>query len=282
MDLFSHPLVFGLAATVFGLCIGSFLNVVIHRLPLMMERDWQLEIAEVRGEAPPDITPVSLAHPPSRCPHCGAPIAPWQNIPLLSYALLRGQCAHCKARISLRYPVVELLAGALALGCAAQFGFTLAAAGAMVFCWIMLALAMIDLDTQLLPDTLTLPLLWAGLLINLDGRFTTLADGVIGAAAGYGVLWLVSHTYQLIKKRPGMGAGDFKLLAAIGAWLGWQMLPFVILASSAIGALVGIGLIVFAKHGREVPIPFGPYLAGAGVVALFWGHTITTAYLARL
>ena len=219
--------------------------------------------------------------PASRCPHCGTPIKPWQNLPLLSYVLLRGRCGHCKARISVRYPVVELLGGLFGAYAALHFGPSLQAVGAMVFCWATLALCFIDLDTQLLPDSITLPLLWLGLLINLGATFVDLPSAVVGAVAGYLTLWSVYWLFKLATGKEGMGYGDFKLLAAIGAWLGWRQLPLIILASAAIGALVGIGLIVLARHGRNTPIPFGPYLGGAGIVALFWGAELTDAYLAQ-
>ena len=282
MNEFDLPLpVFIAAASIVGLCIGSFLNVVIHRLPKMMEQDWQREAAELRGEPVPEMEAITLSKPASRCPHCGTPIAAWQNVPLLSYAILGGRCGHCKAPISLRYPIVELAGGVLAGFAAFHFGPNWTAIAAMVFCWATLALACIDLDTQLLPDSITLPLLWLGLLLNLGTHFVELPASVVGAAAGYLSLWSVYWIFKLATGKEGMGHGDFKLLAAIGAWLGWKLLPWVILASSAIGAIVGIGLMVFARHGRNTPIPFGPYLAGAGVVALFWGQALTEAYLSR-
>jgi leader peptidase (prepilin peptidase)/N-methyltransferase len=273
--------VFITIAGLFGLCIGSFLNVVIHRLPKMMEQDWQREAAELRGEQAPVFEPISLSRPASRCPHCGTRIAAWQNLPLLSYLILGGRCGHCKARISLRYPVVELAAGLLAGACAWQFGPNWTAIAAMVFCWSLLALTFIDLDTQLLPDSITQPLLWLGLLLNLRPFFVDLPTAVIGATLGYLSLWSVFWAFKLLTGKAGRGSGDFEPLAAIGAWLGWKLLPFVILASSAIGAIIGIGLMLFARHGRETPIPFGPYLAGAGIAALFWGETLTNSYLAR-
>ena len=279
IEIISQPIPFVVIALCLGLCIGSFLNVVIHRLPKMLEQEWHAQAAELRGETPPAGKAITLSKPRSRCPHCGTPIAAWQNVPLLSYALLRGKCAHCKARIPMRYPIVELLGGLTASYAAWHFGFGWPAAGAMVFCWALLALTFIDLDTQLLPDSITLPLLWLGLLFNLNGHFVSLPEAVIGAVSGYLVLWSVYWLFKLTTGKEGMGYGDFKLLAAIGAWLGWTQLPFVILASSAIGAIVGILLIVFARHGRNVPIPFGPYLAGAGLVALFWGKSLTQAYL---
>lgn len=273
------PLVYSLAALAVGLAIGSFLNVVIHRLPRMMEREWQAQCAELRGDTPAAVERYNLALPRSACPHCGHRITALENIPVVSYLFLRGKCAGCGARISIRYPIIELLTG-VATGYAAwRYGMTLAGFGAMAFLWAMIALTFIDADTQLLPDSITLPLLWLGLLINLNGTFVSLHAAVIGAACGYLVLWSVYWLFKLATGKEGMGFGDFKLLAAIGAWLGWQMLPLVILLSSLVGAVVGIVLIVLAKRGREVPMPFGPYLAAAGVIALFWGPELVERYL---
>lgn len=273
------PIPFAALCALIGLFIGSFLNVVIHRLPRMMERDWQIQAAELRGEQPQSQDRFNLATPRSRCPHCGHLITAAENIPVVSYVLLRGRCRHCGAAISRRYPVVEMLSAALSGYAAWHFGFGWAAAGALLFIWTMIALAFIDLDTQLLPDNLTLPLLWAGLLLNIGGTYTELASAVIGAMAGYLSLWSIYWLFKLATGKEGMGYGDFKLLGAIGAWLGWQMLPLTILLSSLVGAIVGVSLIVFARHGRSVPIPFGPYLAAAGVIALFWGPAITSTYL---
>jgi leader peptidase (prepilin peptidase)/N-methyltransferase len=278
----THPAVFPWVALVVGLMLGSFLNVVIHRLPKIMERDWQLQCAELRGEALPEQETFNLALPRSRCPACAHPISALENIPLLSYAYLRGKCAACGARISPRYPLVEALSGLAAAYAAWHFGFGLAGLAAMLFLWSLIALSFIDFDTQLLPDSITLPLVWAGLLLNLAGTYTDLASAVIGAAAGYLSLWSVYWGFKLATGKDGMGFGDFKLLAAIGAWLGWQMLPFVVLASSFVGAVFGISLMLLAKRGRNVPIPFGPYLAVAGAVALFWGKPLTYAYLKLL
>jgi len=276
-----QPAVFPWVLVVLGLCIGSFLNVVIHRLPKMMEREWREQCAEFA--AAPASAPLegryNLFLPRSACPACGQRIAALENIPVLSWLWLRGKCAGCGARISPRYPVVELAAGAIGGYVAWRFGATLAAAGALLYCWTLLALAVIDLDTQLLPDDLTLPLLWAGLLFNLQAVFVPLPTAVIGAVAGYLALWLVYWAFRLATGKEGMGFGDFKLLAAIGAWLGWQKLPLVILLSSVVGAAVGIALIAFARHGREKPIPFGPYLAAAGVIALLWGDLIIRRWL---
>lgn len=278
-DFLRDPILFTFLATLLGLFVGSFLNVVIHRLPQMMEREWHAQAAELRNEPPPQQEPFNLATPRSRCPHCGHMITALENIPVVSYLMLRGRCRHCSAPISRRYPVVEMLTAVLSGYAAWHFGFGLAALGALAFVWTMIALAFIDLDTQLLPDSLTLPLLWLGLALNLAGTYSDISASVIGAMAGYLALWSVYWLFKLATGKEGMGYGDFKLLAAIGAWLGWQMLPLTILFSSLVGAVVGIGLIVFARHGRNVPIPFGPYLAAAGVLALFWGQTLTGLYL---
>jgi leader peptidase (prepilin peptidase)/N-methyltransferase len=276
------PSVFPWVCLAAGLAVGSFLNVVIHRLPRLMERDWQLQCAELRGEEAPKQEPFNLAVPRSRCPACAHPISALENIPLASYVALRGKCSSCGARISPRYPLVEALSGLAGAYAAWHFGFGLAAFAAMLFLWCMIALTFIDFDTQLLPDSITLPLLWAGLLLNLGATFVDLGSAVIGAAAGYLSLWCVYWGFRIATGKEGMGFGDFKLLAAIGAWLGWQMLPLVVLASSFVGAIVGISLMLLARHGRNVPIPFGPYLATAGVVALFWGKPLTYAYLNML
>jgi leader peptidase (prepilin peptidase)/N-methyltransferase len=264
---------------ILGLCLGSFLNVVIHRMPRIMETRWRAECAELNDQELPPAERYNLFVPRSRCPACAHGITALENIPLLSYIALGGKCSACRARISPRYPFVELLSGAFSGYIAWHFGFTPAAAAAMLFTWTMIALAFIDLDTFYLPDDLTLPLLWAGLVFNLFGGFTDLTSGVIGAVAGYLTLWLIFWMFKLATGKEGMGYGDFKLLAAIGAWLGWKMLPLVILLSSFVGAIVGVALIVLARRGRNVPIPFGPYLAVAGLVALFHGEELTRNYL---
>ncbi|MCC6472431.1 MAG: prepilin peptidase [Burkholderiales bacterium] len=277
----ASPAVLPWLALVLGLCAGSFLNVVVHRLPRMMEREWVQQCAELRGEVAPAAEPLNLLVPRSRCPSCGHGIRAAENVPVLSWLWLRGRCSACRAPIGARYPVVEALAGLAAAGCAVHFGFSPKAFAAMVFVWAAIAMSLIDFDTQLLPDSLTLPLLWLGLLLNVAGTFTDLASAVIGAASGYLVLWCVYWGFKLLTGKEGMGYGDFKLLAAIGAWTGWKMLPLAILLSSFIGAVVGIVLIVLAKRGRNVPIPFGPYLAGAGVVALLWGPSLTQRYFSQ-
>jgi leader peptidase (prepilin peptidase) / N-methyltransferase len=282
VELLAQPPVFVAVAALVGLAVGSFLNVVIHRLPRMMEREWQAECAAARGEALPAGPRYDLVTPRSSCPACGHRITALENVPLLSYLWLRGRCVACRAAIGVRYPVVEGLTAALTAYCAWHFGLGLAAFGATLFVWCMIALTFIDIDTQLLPDSITLPLLWAGLLFNLRGTFVDLHSAVIGAVAGYLILWTVYWVFKLATGKEGMGFGDFKLLAAIGAWLGWKMLPLVILASSLVGAVVGIVLIVLARRGREIPIPFGPYLAGAGLIALLWGRELVDRYLAQL
>ncbi|HAF46027.1 MAG TPA: prepilin peptidase [Gallionellaceae bacterium] len=278
----TSPLVFVLVAGLLGLLVGSFLNVVIHRLPKMMERDWHAQCAELNGQTPAPVAPYNLVVPRSACPHCGHAIGALENIPVVSYLFLKGKCKGCGAAISMRYPIVEAVSGILSAYAAWHFGFGAAGIAAIVFVWALIALTFIDFDTQLLPDDITLPLLWLGLLLNLNGVFTTLPNAVIGAVAGYLVLWSVYWAFKLATGKEGMGFGDFKLLAAIGAWFGWTMLPLVILLSSLVGAVVGIALIVFAKRGRNIPIPFGPYLAGGGLIALFWGQTLTQNYLQLL
>src|ERR1043166_2259165 len=259
----SSPALFTTVCVIVGLLMGSFLNVVIYRLPKMLERAWRAECAELNGAVPPsDATTFNLVVPRSACPSCGHRIGALENIPLLSYAVLGGKCAACKAPISKRYPIVEAISGALSGYIGWRFGFGLAALGALVFAWAMIALAFIDLDTFYLPDNITLPLIWAGLLVNVGRVFTDLSAAVVGAAAGYLVLWTVFWAFKLVTGKEGMGFGDFKLLAAIGAWLGWKMLPLVILLSSLVGAVVGLALIVFARRGRDHPIPFGPYVVG--------------------
>jgi leader peptidase (prepilin peptidase)/N-methyltransferase len=271
-----------IAALIIGLCIGSFLNVVIHRLPKMMEREWHEQCAELHGKELDPAQPLNLAHPRSRCPACGHQISALENIPVISYLFLRGRCAGCGTAISLRYPLVELLTGVLSAFAVWHFGLSWPALGALILVWSLIALAAIDFDTQLLPDSITLPLLWIGLAFNLSGTMTDISSAVVGAMIGYLALWSVFWAFKLATGKEGMGYGDFKLLAALGAWLGWQMLPVIVLLSSVVGAVVGIALIVFARHGRNNPIPFGPYLAAAGIIALFWGQQLTKTYLGLL
>jgi len=271
----------GLAAMagLLGLCVGSFLNVVIHRLPKMMEQEWQAQCAELRGEPASTAANLSLAKPRSRCPDCGHQITSMENIPVLSYLLLKGKCAGCGTSISARYPIIEVFTAVLSAYAAWHFGPTLQTVGALLLIWFLIALAAIDFDTQLLPDAITLPLLWLGLVFNLIDTYVDLPAAVVGAMAGYLALWTVFWLFKLATGKEGMGYGDFKLLAALGAWLGWQMLPTIILLSSVVGAVVGITLIIVARRGRNVPIPFGPYLAAAGGIALFWGPQLTRNYL---
>ena len=277
--LVEEPALFLGLVFLLGLAVGSFLNVVIHRLPRMLEADWEAQCAELRGEAIEASPSYTLLSPRSACPDCGHTISALENIPVLSWLWLRGRCSSCGTRISVRYPLVELLTAILSTAVAWKFGFGMFAVGAIILVWALIALAFIDLDTTLLPDDMTLPLLWTGLLFNLFGILTNLQSAVIGAMAGYLSLWSVYWLFKLATGKEGMGYGDFKLLAAIGAWLGWQMLPVTILLSSMVGAVVGIAMVVFIKYDRRVPIPFGPYLAGGGVVALFFGAPLTQAYL---
>ena len=280
----SQPAVLPWLALVFGLCVGSFLNVVIHRLPKMMEREWRAECAALAGQEPPKEAPFNLMVPRSRCPSCSKPISALENIPLLSYALLRGRCAGCKARIGLKYPLVEALAGVGAAYAAWRFGFSLAALGAALFTWATISLAFIDQETGLLPDDLTLPLIWAGLLLNLNHAFASLPESVIGAVAGYLSLWLVYWAFKLLTGKEGMGYGDFKMNAAVGAFLGWKVLPLVILLSSVVGLAFG-ALQMLAARGRwdgGFRFHFGPYLAIAGIVALYWGEPILRWYTRQL
>jgi leader peptidase (prepilin peptidase)/N-methyltransferase len=272
----SQPAVLPWIALVFGLCVGSFLNVVIHRLPRMMEREWQAQCAELAGREVPAQEPYNLVVPRSACPGCGHRIRAWENVPLVSWIALRARCAACGARISLQYPFVELLAGLGALYAAWRFGPGLAAIGAALFCWFTIALAFIDQHTGYLPDDLTLPLVWLGLLVNLGGAFVPLTDAVIGAVVAYLFLWSINATFKLLRGMDGMGYGDFKLYAAVGAFLGWKLLPLVILLSSLVGLVFGSLQMFSARRGWDwkFRFHFGPYLALAGVIAMFWGAAI--------
>ncbi len=270
-----------MVAGIFGLLIGSFLNVVIYRLPVMLERQWTEQCQEMLGQERDQSTkPFNLIAPRSRCPECGHAISAWENIPVVSYLALRGRCRQCSTPISARYPLIELLSGLLSALVAWHFGFTLQAAGALVLTWSLISLAFIDIDHKLLPDAITLPLLWLGLLINVGSTFTTLQASVVGAALGYLVLWAVFQGFRLLTGKEGMGYGDFKLLAMLGAWLGWQYLPLIVILSSVVGAAVGISLVLIRRHDRTVPIPFGPYLAAAGWIALIWGAQLIDTYMA--
>jgi leader peptidase (prepilin peptidase)/N-methyltransferase len=255
-----------------GLLVGSFLNVVIYRLPLMMETRWRRDCCELLEVEPEkQEAPLNLATPNSHCPQCKAAIKPWENVPVISYLLLGGKCSSCAARISPRYPIIELVTGLMTLALAWFFPFSPALLGAVLLTWALIALTMIDVDHQLLPDDITLPLMWLGLLFNLQATFTSLNDAVIGAIAGYLILWTIYQVFKLLTGKEGMGYGDFKLLAALGAWLGWQMLPEIILLSSLVGAICGVALMAIKRRGKEIPIPFGPYLAIAGWLALLLG-----------
>ncbi len=295
---------------VFSLLIGSFLNVVIHRVPIMLEQEWKTQAEQILQEAPADAAasagpgaslagrklqgdataatssrPYNLIVPRSACPHCGTLITAWQNIPVISYLLLKGRCAHCRAKISARYPVVELGTAILSALVAWKFGFVWYTSAALILTWTLIALSGIDIDHQLLPDNMTLPLMWLGLLLSLAATIPHLGlpvdmrSSIVGAAAGYLCLWSLYHLFKLLTGKEGMGYGDFKLFAALGAWLGWQMLPLIILLSAFTGAVIGIAMIALRGRDRNVPIPFGPYLAAAGWIALMWGNELVASYL---
>ncbi len=275
----ASPALFIAFITLLGLLIGSFLNVVIYRLPVMMQREWQQQCDELNGiEIKPDL-PFTLSKPRSRCPKCNHEITALENIPVLSYIVLGGKCSRCKTAISARYPLIEALTGLLSAIVAWHFGFDWACLGALLLTWSLITISFIDIDHQLLPDSITLPLMWLGIIFSFFTVYTDLHASVIGAIAGYLSLWLVFHGFKIVTGKEGMGYGDFKLLAALGAWLGWTLLPTIVLLSSFVGAVVGISLIVFRKHQRDIPIPFGPYLAAAGWIALMWGQQINVLYL---
>ena len=282
----STPWLFYSSVLFSGLCVGSFLNVVAYRLPLMMERDWKQECYEFLELDVPEVeqrlSSINLATPASACPNCGHNLHFWENIPVLSYLFLGAKCSSCKTNISIQYPVVELLTGLTSLTVAYTFGVTLQTMAALFFTWILIALTLIDLKKQLLPDNMTLPVLWFGLFLGFFDIFTDLKSSVIGAMAGYLILWSVYHLFKLLTKKEGMGFGDFKLLAALGAWAGFSYLPQIILISSVVGTVAGVTMLVIGKTKQQQPIPFGPYLAVAGWIALLWGKTINTAYLAFL
>ena len=277
-------------AIIIGMMVGSFLNVVIHRLPIMLERDWKAQCLEYLGdkivlkhpEAAISPNKYNLVVPRSGCPACGQRITALQNIPVVSYLLLGGKCSGCKTRISIRYPVVEVLTGVLTGFLAWRFGVTWITLFATAYAWALIALTFIDADTTLLPDDITLPLLWMGLLINVGGAFTDIGSATLGAVGGYLVLWSVYWAFKLLTGKEGMGYGDFKLLAAIGAWLGWQLLPLVILLSAAVGTVVGIAGIILKGRDKGAKLPFGPYLAAAGFIALVWGQQLNAWYLGRM
>lgn len=279
--LAENPPVLMALAGFFGLLVGSFLNVVIHRLPQMMEREWRGQCAELLETPQPAQSPqpYNLLVPRSQCPGCGHQITAIENVPVFSYLALKGRCSACGWRIPWRYPAVELLTAILSAIVVWRFGLSVQAGGALVLTWGLIALSFIDFDTQYLPDAITLPFLWLGLALNLAGVYTTLEASVIGAIAGYLTLWVVFHLFRLLTGKEGMGYGDFKLLAVFGAWLGWASLPLIVLLSSLVGAVVGIGMIALRGHDRNVPIPFGPYLAVAGWIAMLWGGDLIDAYM---
>jgi leader peptidase (prepilin peptidase)/N-methyltransferase len=275
--LFAAPasLIPAIAAAIFGLLIGSFLNVVVHRLPIMRQREIDNYIADKEGKPLPFPERYNLMVPRSACPHCGHQITALENIPIVSWLALRGKCSACKAPISPRYPIVEAVTGLLSAVLVWHFGSGWAGLATLVFTYLLIAMTLIDVDHKELPDDLTYPLLWLGLLVNLDGGFVPLRDAVLGAVGGYMVLWVVARAYQLVRGQIGMGEGDFKLLAALGAWFGWKMLPALILLSSFVGAAIGLAMIAIGRTKKGQHIPFGPYLAGAGMIALFYGPELT-------
>ena len=280
----AFPAFLVLSTALLGLLVGSFLNVVIYRLPVMMERAWRrdcagLEEDQVVDSALTEEKPFNLVVPRSRCPHCGHLIRAHENIPVISYLFLRGRCGQCRAPISLRYPLIEFFTALVSVCTVIHFGATTQALFALLFSWSLIALTMIDIDHQLLPDSITLPLLWLGLLLTPAAIFTDSHSAIIGAAAGYLILWLVYQLFKLVTGKEGMGYGDFKLLAVLGGWMGWQILPLVLLLSSLVGAVIGTLILTLSKQGRATPIPFGPYLAAAGWIALLWGRELNQLYL---
>jgi len=267
-------------AIIFGLLVGSFLNVVIYRLPLQLSSAWKRDAMDFLGLEAPEPHHINIVFPASHCPSCGEKVKPWQNIPLLSYVILKGKCAYCASPISIQYPLIEFFCALMTAFVVYHFGFTLEGLLALLFSWSLLALTGIDFNEQLLPDNITLPLLWLGLLANLNNNtFASLDSAVLGAVFGYLSLWWVFWLFKLLTGKEGMGHGDFKLLAALGAWLGWQQLLLIILLSSMVGAVVGILLIMFTGRDKQIPIPFGPYLAAAGWIAMMWGEELTNNYL---
>ncbi|MCW8933354.1 MAG: A24 family peptidase [Gammaproteobacteria bacterium] len=263
-----------------GLSVGSFLNVVIYRLPIMLENEWRNDcknFLELEDDKSTDV--FNLSKPDSTCPKCGHKIRVWENIPVLSYLLLRGKCSSCKVHISAQYPIIEAVTAALSVLVAIKFGVTIETLFALIFTWALVALTMIDAKTQLLPDNITLPLLWLGIIVNTSELYTSLESSVFGAVAGYLILWSIYKLFKLVTGKEGMGYGDFKLLAALGAWMGWMMLPQIILLSSLVGAIIGVSMILVSKHDKSIPIPFGPYLAIAGWIAFIWGADINQIWL---
>lgn len=274
--IIDQPIVFLLLVFIIGLVMGSFLNVVVYRLPLMLQRDWRRECRELLELPAEPIEKFNLLLPRSRCPHCQQPLSWKENIPLLSYLFLKGKCAYCKTVISFRYLLLEILSAVLSVITAWHFGFGWQTFAALILLWGLLALAFIDLEQQLLPDNITLPLLWLGLLISITNLFTNSTTAILGASAGYSLLWVIAWLFKTITKKIGMAHGDFKLFALLGAWLGWQLLPFVLLIAALLGSLVGILLIATKQQSRHTPIPFGPFLAFAGWIALLWGQQLYT------
>jgi len=281
----SQPVTFITTALILGLLVGSFLNVVIYRLPVMMNKDWQQQCQELlhpedtSTEATKKTEAFNLYTPRSRCPKCNHKITALENIPIFSYLFLKGKCSSCAEPISPRYALIELLTGVLTAVVAWHFGFSWQAGAAMLLTWALIAMSFIDIDHQLLPDDITLPWLWLGLILSLFPVFIDTHTSIIGAAAGYLSLWGIFWLFKLLTGKEGMGYGDFKLLALLGAWMGWQLLPVIVLLSSIVGAVIGIAMIVTLGRDRNIPIPFGPYLAAAGWIAMLWGHDITDAYL---
>jgi len=282
----SSPWLFYFSVIFIGLSVGSFLNVVAYRLPKMMERDWKRECHEFLELEPPqteeDHRKFNLATPASACPHCGHKLRAWENIPVISYLFLKAKCSSCGSKISLQYPAVELITAIASLLAAYTFGVTIQTVAALFLTWVLITLTLIDLKTQLLPDSITLPLLWLGILLSFFDVFTDLTSSVVGAMAGYLILWSVYQLFKLLTGKEGMGFGDFKLLAALGAWIGYSYLPQIILVSSVVGSVFGISMLIIGKTKQQQPIPFGPYLAVAGWIALLWGETINTTYLSFL
>ncbi len=283
--LLNSPYILSALAGIIGLMVGSFLNVVIYRLPIMMQRNWKkdcMEYLELSQEETPEAEPFNLAFPLSRCPNCNTPIKPHQNIPVISYLFLKGKCAQCRTPISLRYPIIEVFTAVASAIVAWHFGYTPQTVFALVLTWSLIALSGIDIDHHLLPDSITLPALWLGLFLSLFALFTDAHSSIIGAIAGYLALWTVYHLFKLVTGKEGMGYGDFKLLALFGAWLGWQSLPVIILLSSLVGSVIGIAMVVLVNRDHRIPIPFGPYLAMAGWIALLWGNNINQLYLTQV
>jgi len=265
---------------IIGLTVGSFLNVVIFRLPLILEKEWRQQCHEfLELEDKNNTEKISLSSPASSCPECQHKIRFWENIPVISYTFLKGKCSSCGTKISIQYPLIETITALLSLIVAIHYGVSWQTVAALLLTWSLISLTMIDFHTQLLPDNITLPLLWLGLIVNMFGLFTDLQSSVIGAITGYLILWIVFHSFKLLTGKEGMGFGDFKLLAALGAWMGWQFLPLIIILSSVVGAIIGISMMIFLKHDKNIPIPFGPYLAIAGWIALIWGEQINRSWL---